>query len=68
MSGTLGMVLMICSPFIAAGVMLAILKGCERYAAWRYQRAVEKRNAQQELYGIKPFRGTKEWRPEEWLR
>jgi hypothetical protein len=61
MNGTLGMVLMICSPFIAAGVMLAILKGLEIYAKWRYRRAIEKRNALQELYGVKPFRGTKEW-------
>jgi hypothetical protein len=59
MSGTLGMVLMICSPFIAAGVMLAILKGLEKYSAWRYQRAIDKRNALQELYGMKPYRGTK---------
>jgi hypothetical protein len=68
MSGTFGMVLMICSPFIAAGVMLALLKGVEIYNKHRYKRAIEKRNAEQELYGIKPFRGTKEWRPEEWLK
>jgi hypothetical protein len=59
MSGALGMTLMICSPFIAAGVILAALKGMEKYSAWRYRRTIEKRNALQELYGMKPFRGTR---------
>lgn len=71
MKSTIGTVLMICSPFIAAGLMLAILKGSEKYSAWRYARAIEKRNALQELYGMKPFRGTKALRQkaiEEWLR
>lgn len=61
MKETIGTVLIVCSPFIAAGVILAGLKGLEMYGKWRYQRAIEKRNALQELHGMKPFRGTKEW-------
>jgi hypothetical protein len=61
MSGALGMVLMIASPFIAGGAMLGLLKAIEHFNKRRYERKVEKRNALQELYGIKPFRGTKEW-------
>ena len=59
MNGALGMVMMICSPFIAAGAILAGLKGMEKYSAWRYRRAIEKRNALQELHGMKPFPGAR---------
>lgn len=71
MNGTLGIVLMIASPFLAAAVILAGLKGIEIFDKRRYQRAIDKRNALQELHGMKPFRGTKALNPkqmEEWLR
>jgi hypothetical protein len=59
MSGTFGMVLMICSPFIGAGVILGILKGIELWNRRRYERAIAKRNARLERLSITPFRGVK---------
>jgi hypothetical protein len=53
--------LIILSPFIFAGAVLAILFGIERYNRRRYERKVEKRNAKCERLGLTPFRGTKEW-------
>jgi len=55
----IGVVVMILSPFLAAGVILAGLKGIERYNKWKYERAVAERNAKVERHGLKPFRGTK---------
>lgn len=55
MKSTLGIVLMICSPFLIAGVILA----AARYNRWRYERAVEERNAKLKRYGLTPFPGTR---------
>jgi hypothetical protein len=59
MKTTLGIVLMVCSPFIVGGLFIAAIKGFELYSKWSYQRAVERRNARLVRFGITPFRGTR---------
>lgn len=59
MKGTLGMVLIISSPFIGAGVLLALLKAIDKYNRWRYRRNVAARDARLLRLNITPFRGTK---------
>jgi hypothetical protein len=61
MKSILGTILIGLSPFIAAIAFLGILRAMDWYAKRRYQKTIDRRNARQELYGIKPFRGTKEW-------
>lgn len=48
------------SPFLLAGAVLALLKGCKLFSAWRIQCAIDKRNAKLASYSITPFRGVKE--------
>jgi hypothetical protein len=52
-------VTMICAPFLAGAIVIAAIKGREKYAKWQYERAVEKRNAKLLRHSITPFRGTR---------
>lgn len=58
MSPTFAILIMVLSP--AAGVL--VVKGFQRISRHRYERAVSIRDAKVELYGLKPFRGTREYR------
>lgn len=59
MKATLGLCLMVASPFIVGALILALIKGQELYANWRYECAVQKRNAKLASYSITPFRGVR---------
>lgn len=59
MKGAIGRTLMIASPFIAAFAIILAFKLYDKYAAWRYARAVKLRNANLVRHGLVPFRGTK---------
>lgn len=59
MKSTLGIVLMVASPFIVGGLILASIKGYEVYSAWSYKRAVRIRNEKLERFGLTPYRGTR---------
>lgn len=61
MKGTLGIVLMICSPFLVGGLILLVLRLQEMHAHWKYENAVAERNAKIERLGLKPFKGTKQY-------
>ena len=61
MKGTLGIVLMVISPFLMGGLVLIVLKLQEMRAHWKYQNAVDVRNAKIERLGLKPFKGTKQY-------
>jgi hypothetical protein len=53
--------MVIASPFVLGGAILLADKLYRAFGKWHERRAIEKRNALQELYGMKPFRGTKEY-------
>jgi len=59
MKDTLGIVLMIMSPFIVGALILAGIKFQEMYQQWKYENAVAERNQKLQRYGVTPFRGTK---------
>lgn len=59
MKSTLGIILMGLMPFFAAGLFLIVLRAIDWHNQRKYERAIERRNALQELYGMKPFRGAK---------
>lgn len=52
----------IASPFVLGAAILLADRLYIRIAKWLEKRAIDKRNALQELYGMKPFRGVKEYR------
>jgi hypothetical protein len=53
--------MVIASPFVLGAAILLADWLYRKFGKWAERRAIEKRNAQQELYGMKPFRGTKEY-------
>ena len=52
----------IASPFVLGAIILLADKLYRAFGKWSERRAIEKRNALQERYGLTPFRGTKEYR------
>lgn len=59
MKATLGIVLIVCSPFIVGALILLGIRAQEAYQNWRYRCAVHERNARLRRHNITPFRGTK---------
>lgn len=59
MKGTFAIVLMVTSPFLVAGLFILALKSIEAYNNWKYEQAVQARNARLERLSITPFRGVK---------
>jgi len=59
MKATLGIFLIVSSPFIVGGLFLLALKLMEMYRQWKYEQAVLARNEKIARFGMKPFPGTK---------
>lgn len=50
----------VASPFLLAGIVLAVIYGCEAWVKWRDARAMRIRDSRMSRFGLGPISGTRD--------